>query len=221
MLGIELGFGVWNSSDLSFKFEGEGMVPMINERDRLLNILRSEGLDLKYPEVEQYIIKKISDIPLRQQIKPNGKYIIFCPFGNAFKNKYNKRWKIDNYIYVCKRIIESGYSILLIGGPNEAKDAKGIEKRLGSSCINLTNRINLLELLQLCEKADFYFGSDTGPMHFASIIGTKVVALFHPLNNPNKFSPYGENNIVLSSRSNINDIVKEDVADKIIESELI
>ena len=90
LLNIKISFGLWNSSDLSFAYDGSKMIPMINEGDRMLNILKSEGVNLPAPNFVDYVSDRIKGYDLSHEIPLEKKYVIFCPFGKPFKKTINK-----------------------------------------------------------------------------------------------------------------------------------
>lgn len=51
-----------------------------------------------------------------------------------------------------------------------------------SNYLNLCGRTNLNQLGALFSKVDLFIGGDTGPMHMAQAVGTRVVAIFGPTN---------------------------------------
>jgi len=50
---------------------------------------------------------------------------------------------------------------------------------------------NLRELAWILRQADAVIGGDTGPLHLAAAVGTKVVGLYGPT-DPNRNGPYGQ-----------------------------
>ena len=45
-------------------------------------------------------------------------------------------------------------------------------------------------------------GNDTGPMHIAAIVKTPCIAIFSNTNNPGKFYPQNQNNMIFKKRHN-------------------
>ena len=65
--------------------------------------------------------------------------------------------------------------------------------------INLAGLTTLKTLAALYEKAALIVTTDTGPMHLAAAMGTKVVAIFGST-APWRTGPYGNNNFVVRSQ---------------------
>ncbi|NGX58397.1 MAG: hypothetical protein K940chlam3_01304, partial [Chlamydiae bacterium] len=55
--------------------------------------------------------------------------------------------------------------------------------------IDMAGKTNLRELMALIESCDVFLTNDSGPMHMASALGTKLVALFGSTNDI-KTGPY-------------------------------
>ncbi|MGO9176514.1 MAG: glycosyltransferase family 9 protein, partial [Desulfobaccales bacterium] len=62
--------------------------------------------------------------------------------------------------------------------------------------INLAGRLTLKELGALIQRARFFFGVDSAPMHLAAAVDTPAVALFGPSGAFN-WGPWGEGHLVL------------------------
>ena len=93
--------------------------------------------------------------------------------------KPNKLWPIDRWREVAKQT-----NALIAWGPNERALAESIGGRLAPST-------NLRELAALLRSAQVVIGGDTGPLHLAAALGTKVVGLYGPT-DPRRNGPYGQ-----------------------------
>ena len=71
-----------------------------------------------------------------------------------------------------------------------------IQGRMKSPCHRFDGRGGLGHLAALCRRASVVVSTDTGPMHLAAAVGTRVVALFGPT-APNRTGPYGSQHVVL------------------------
>jgi lipopolysaccharide heptosyltransferase I len=93
--------------------------------------------------------------------------------------KPNKLWPVDRWKQVAKRT-----NALIAWGPNERELAESIGGRLAPPT-------NLRELASLLRSARLVIGGDTGPLHLADALGTKVVGLYGPT-NAWRNGPYGQ-----------------------------
>ena len=86
-----------------------------------------------------------------------------------------------------------GRDALAVWGPGEEELARATGARLAP-------RTDLRELAQLLRDARLVVGGDTGPLHLAAALGTRVIGLYGPT-NPARNGPYGQPGHVVESYS--------------------
>ncbi|MEI6528562.1 MAG: glycosyltransferase family 9 protein [bacterium] len=92
-----------------------------------------------------------------------------------------KRWMNDRWVELLKRINASGrYKIIFVGGNDDVADFEYISKRLGFEVESLINKIDLGELIQILNKADYFIGIDSGPSNLAHLVDLPSVTLYGP-----------------------------------------
>lgn len=99
--------------------------------------------------------------------------------------KPNKLWPVERFRELAARLDD----VLVVWGPGEAERAQAIGARTAPPT-------NLRELAWLLQKAEVVIGGDTGPLHLAAALGTKVIGLYGPT-DPRRNGPYGQLNHVL------------------------
>ncbi|HEX6083068.1 MAG TPA: glycosyltransferase family 9 protein, partial [Thermoanaerobaculia bacterium] len=77
-----------------------------------------------------------------------------------------------------------GPKALVVWGPGEQVLAQATGARMAPPT-------NLRELAYLLQKAEVVIGGDTGPLHLAAALGTKVIGLYGPT-DPRRNGPYGQ-----------------------------
>ncbi|HJQ37405.1 MAG TPA: lipopolysaccharide heptosyltransferase I [Thermoanaerobaculia bacterium] len=82
--------------------------------------------------------------------------------------KPNKLWSVDRWKQIAKNT-----NALIAWGPNERELAESIGGRLAPPT-------NLRELASLLRSAKLVIGGDTGPLHLAAALNTRVVGLYGP-----------------------------------------
>jgi lipopolysaccharide heptosyltransferase I len=95
--------------------------------------------------------------------------------------KPNKLWPVDRFRELARRI---GDRALVVWGPGERELAESIGARVAPPT-------NLRELAWFLRQAALVIGADTGPLHLADALGTKVIGLYGPT-NPRRNGPYGQ-----------------------------
>lgn len=100
--------------------------------------------------------------------------VALCP-GAALDYK---RWPVERFAALARELAAAGCGVLVVGAPGEmdlykriAQDAPGTAPALG---------LGLRHAAALLAKARLLITNDTGPMHLAMAVGTRVLALFGP-----------------------------------------
>ena len=128
-----------------------------------------------------------------------GKKIVVLPGAG----KANKIWPPERFGEAIRRV---GHPAIAVWGPNERE----LAERTG---LELAPPTNLRELTAVLKDAALVVGADTGPLHLAAALGTKVVGLYGPT-NVRRNGPFGQLERSVTAAS-MNDITVEAVADKI------
>jgi lipopolysaccharide heptosyltransferase I len=92
-----------------------------------------------------------------------------------------KVWPVERFRALAQRL---GDRALAVWGPGEEESARAIGCRVAP-------KTSLRELAQLLRTASLVIGGDTGPLHLADALGTKVVGLYGPT-NPRRNGPYSQ-----------------------------
>ncbi|MCZ6690118.1 MAG: glycosyltransferase family 9 protein [Planctomycetota bacterium] len=101
-----------------------------------------------------------------------------------------KRWPAEAYGRVVRKFSEIGIRALLTWGPGEREEVERIRHLAGDRGTIGPRTPSLLSLVELLRRCDLFIGSDSGPLHLASAVGTPTVALFGP-KDPRVYGPYG------------------------------
>ncbi|HEV7920825.1 MAG TPA: glycosyltransferase family 9 protein [Thermoanaerobaculia bacterium] len=107
----------------------------------------------------------------------HGRDIVLLPAAG----RPEKQWPVERFRQLAKRI---GPRAIAVWGPGEEELARQIGCRMAP-------RTNLRELAAILRDAEVVIGGDTGPLHLAAALGTKVVGLYGPT-NPRRNGPYGQ-----------------------------
>ena len=117
--------------------------------------------------------------------------------------KPNKIWPPERYGEVIRRL---GVPAITVWGPNE----RGLAERTG---LELAPPTNLRELAAVLRDAALVVGGDTGPLHLAAALGTRVVGLYGPT-NVRRNGPFGQLERCVTAAS-MDAITVDAVAEKI------
>ena len=123
---------------------------------------------------DQSALDKSQQIMEVEGINP-GKYV-YLNLGAAIESK---RWMVDRFIELARRILKTTpWKIILGGGPAEKKQGYTIVNQLNTSRVVDVCDQPLLVDANIISKARLMVTSDTGPMHIGLAMKTPVVALF-------------------------------------------
>ena len=102
-----------------------------------------------------------------------------------------RRWDAAKFAQVADRLSEAyDAQIVLVGGAND--DSARVRELMRGDAIDLSGQTSLSELAGLLESCDLFIGADSGVMHVAAAVGTRVVAVFGP-SNPDAWRPWTPN----------------------------
>jgi len=157
-----------------FLSDYEIVVPRIqaapDSRMRILRKLREENKDITSDKKIVLLNPNVSDIvPVR-------------------------RWPMENYIELAKRLLQhEGVFILVTGVKSEKEHGDDLCEAVGSErCLNLAGKTTFFELIDLYHLADILITNDSGPVHFSVMTDIKTFAFFGP-ETPGLYGPLGKN----------------------------
>jgi lipopolysaccharide heptosyltransferase II len=116
-----------------------------------------------------------------------------CPGGgdNPGQTLNAKIWDIKNYAELVKKIKQP---ILLLGGPNDKDKEETI--LTGKTLNSVIGTTTIHQSAALMAKCDKIICNDSGPMHMASTVNDKVIALFGPT-DPKRLGPLNKGSKVI------------------------
>jgi len=166
--------------------------------DRYLDVARHLGC--KVDQVQFPIHITASEAQTAQSIanhaglRVENSYVVLAPGTNW----PTKCWPTTHFAKLADRLYDSNIIPVIIGGPHDQRLAQEIMANTTIPPIDLTGKTSMKQLAYMIKKAQVFVGGDTGPMHLAVAVGTKVVAMFGPT-DPVRNGPYGEKHSVLTA----------------------
>lgn len=107
-------------------------------------------------------------------------------------------WPAEHFAAVCDRIQGDGLaSATIVAGPAEAHLVEAIRERMTGPVACVRQALSVPQLAALCAEFDVLLCHDSGPMHVAAAVGTRVVALFGSQSRT-IFGPVGRGHVTLS-----------------------
>ncbi|MDT3695466.1 MAG: glycosyltransferase family 9 protein [Ignavibacterium sp.] len=184
----------------------------VHQSIRNLQIINQIGCDLSEEEIKSIKINlseydySFADKFIKKNFTDCSKMIIAFHPGAG---KSDNRWDKENFVSLIKKIYDSFQSnILITSGWTDGEIISSISSSLRESDIKfaILHNASIKKLAAVLSIIDLYITNDTGTMHIAGYVNTKMISLFGPT-NPNEWAPTGINhNFIKSPTDKINDI---------------
>ena len=166
-----------------------------------LDLLASEGIEIKDTYLESWVtqdnIDKIKKIYSDNKIDNNIKKAVV----NVTATNEGKIWDINNFARIIEYLSnEKNIQVIYVGSPDDREIYESIQfsGELKIKPLNLCGNIDLKESLALIKDVDFVLGNDSGNLHMAAAVGTKVIGLYGPMPFE-KWKALGEQNIYIKA----------------------
>lgn len=104
-----------------------------------------------------------------------------------------RNWYPDRYAALADHAAAHGWRVVLCGGRSELERSTtdAILAAMRAPALDLVGKDTLKQLPALLARADLLVTPDSGPMHIANAMGTKVLGL-HAATNPARSGPYSD-----------------------------
>ncbi len=89
-----------------------------------------------------------------------------------------KRWPIERYGELAKRLKAAGRQVWVFGSAKENELGEAIVQAAGEGAVNLCGQTKLVDTVDLLALAEVAVTNDSGLMHIAGAVGTRLVALY-------------------------------------------
>jgi len=112
-----------------------------------------------------------------KSLRANGKRLVAL---HPHASKLERRWSNDGYVRVIKSLLKENCDILILGGDSELEKKLNLEiaKSFGPEIKNLTGELSLVQWASLLREVNLLIAPDTGAVHLANALSTKVVGLY-------------------------------------------
>lgn len=115
-------------------------------------------------------------------------------------SKSDKTWPVSSYAELAGMIADAyGARILLFGSPGEAGLAGQFEMDSHVRPVNYVGKTNIGELAALLRRCRLFISNDTGPLHIATSVGTRVIDISTANVHFMETGPYGEGHYVIQA----------------------
>lgn len=172
---------------------GKRLTPIRHVCEQYLDVFKASGIVKDTVQIENLTPLFQTSATVRQTIDSwlQKENILHFTGIAPFAQHKGKIWPLDRYEKLIELLHEKypDCKILLFGGG--PKEGELLEKVAGKhpQALNLVNRFSLEEELELISRAAFFISGDTSNMHFAAMMGVKVISIWGATHTLTGFGP--------------------------------
>lgn len=107
-----------------------------------------------------------------------------------------KVWPEENFISLINKLAAGQKIKILVTESKGDSHAAAIVAGVNNGRVIAVENISVIKMAAIFKRCKCVISGDTGPMHLAVAVGTKVVAIFGPTDD-RRFGPYGKGHIVV------------------------
>jgi len=173
---IRIGYDTGRSKELHSLFINRRITPGSHH---VLDVFGKfcEPLGLKQYAVNWNIpIPEVARQWAEEHLPGDQKTLIISPCSShALRN-----WSAEGYAAVARHAYHNKWRVVICGGRSELErnTSDAIIRLAKVPIIDLVGKDTLKQLLALLERADLVLSPDSGPLHMANAVGTKVIGLY-------------------------------------------
>jgi ADP-heptose:LPS heptosyltransferase len=167
-----------------------------NEVDRLLKLVNQWGISTENASYPAITSKEDNSFSLRTLSSQIEKYKAIAAIAPGSKRSTN-RWITHRFSIVAQYLLKQGIGIVFIGGKSDFPMCTEINKECNDMGMIIAGSASLPQSAAILQHCSFLIACDSGVQHIASAVGTPCISLFSARDIKDKWSPYGDNNIVI------------------------
>ncbi len=142
-------------------------------------------------------MKAWADGFLRDKGLGRDEYLVAFQLGASAEDK---RWPVENFARLADLLTSEMKAVILLTGTQDEKHlSDAFVSSTSARTINMVGRTDLTELSALLERADLLVSNDTGPLHIATAVGTRVIDISLASVHFRETGPYGEGHFVVTA----------------------
>ena len=156
-----------------------------------------------FPEVQELPDLELNLNPeicqnVETQVADFKRPLVILNAGHVFARRQGRTYPIAKWIELGNRIQEKYDGTILITGVKEDEEIlKPLESIKNS--VSFVSKQTLEENCALIKASDLLISGDSGPLHIATALGTKVIGLYGSMPT-SRTGPYGENHCAIVSK---------------------
>lgn len=132
--------------------------------------------------------------PADTGLPKESRYIAVAPGSKHF----TKMWGSGRYAELCRLILASGITPVLVGGADDADICKEIQERC-PGVVNLSGRNDTVPIASVMKQSLAVVCNDSGLMHLSCAVGVPVLVFFGSTVKDFGFFPYKNKSVVMEN----------------------
>ena len=113
-------------------------------------------------------------------------------------NKLHRTWPAENFALLGGQLAQhDDVEIVLLGSEKERETGEQFLRVAGFPVIDLIGKTGLADLPAIIKQCDLLVSNDTGPIHIAAAVKTRVLRLYFSTACFSETAPYGEGNVII------------------------
>jgi heptosyltransferase-3 len=182
------------------------------ETERLARCLAPLGpIDLQDPDFWDLRLQPHEIMSAEQSLVPLQE----CGFVavNIGGKVASKDWGDDNWTALLQLMAAryTDLAVVFFGSADEFDRSSGLAAVWPGPRLTLCGRLTPRETAAAMQRASFFVGHDSGPLHLAAVAGVPCVGIFGNYNKPRWWHPMGERHRIIHDMRGVRDIAPEKV----------
>lgn len=115
-------------------------------------------------------------------------------------SKENRRWPVSSFARLADMLADLlGAKVVLFGSAGESGLGREFEELAKTRPVNFMGGTGLKDLAALVKRCNLLISNDTGTLHIATAVGTRVIGVFLATANLIETGPYGERHYAIQA----------------------
>lgn len=164
----------------------------------LLNFLEIIPEEVVYPDIFPTDMDKqvVTEWLFSQEILETDRLVTLAP-GSVWATK---RWLPERFAELADKLIQFGYHVILIGGPDDLFLCESIAQQSEEQVPVAAGLFTLRQSAELISRSEILITNDSAPLHLGVAMRTPVIAIFGATVPQFGFYPYGNNDLILETK---------------------
>ena len=167
-----------------------------HEVKRNLNLLKDDYENNKWAIIPDLVINVESVRKVQKFISDNQlkKFITIAP-GSVWETK---KYPIEYFEKIIDHFNNSGYQIVLIGGPADINLCKNLEQNSSSNLFVTAGEFSFIDSIELLKKSSLLICNDSAPTHLGVCADVSVLTIYCSTTPDFGFYPYNSRSSYIS-----------------------